>query len=547
MKSSSRAFTPSLLIFVVSFLFLFLSMSRIPIIHDEGFTVTAAMRIMAGQMPHRDFYVNYGPAQFYLLAGLFKVFGRYLIVERISDTVLKSALIGLLFAIVSPYCSRLLAFAACGAALLWVSSLDVYASILQPVCLLNLICGFLILPAFTDRISNRRLFAIGALSGLGVLFRYDTGAVIVLIGAVCLLVAAWVRDSPSVNPGKVLAKTACVYFLGCLAVVLPALAYFLSVSPMHGFVFDIIEYPSKNYHKGRNLPFPPLHLRHLGDLGVYIPVLIGLLALLVAVAQFRRKGNYLQELAFSLRSEGWRAFLLIFGAITTLMYLKGIVRVTPSHMYLGIIPSLLLIAVLLERRSQLPASLRMCVFVLAVLSVVAPIGSTLTLLKRRVLLHDSLVFSDKRNALESSWCSIPDALTKGLCFRPDDGRIQLIQFLETHTRPDQTLLVANSRNDIVFASDSMMYFSTGRMPATHWSEFDPGLQNSIPIQVEMTHELDANQTPYIVLDSEFETGPHEPNDSDRSSGVLILDKYIQSKYSMIGSFGDFTVWQRKHG
>ena len=32
------------------------------------------MRVAAGDVPHADFYANYGPGQFYFIAALFKLF-----------------------------------------------------------------------------------------------------------------------------------------------------------------------------------------------------------------------------------------------------------------------------------------------------------------------------------------------------------------------------------------------------------------------------------------------------------------------------------------
>ena len=43
-----------------------------------------------GDIPYRDFYANYGPAQFYALAVLFKVFGPSVVVERLWDLLIRS-------------------------------------------------------------------------------------------------------------------------------------------------------------------------------------------------------------------------------------------------------------------------------------------------------------------------------------------------------------------------------------------------------------------------------------------------------------------------
>ncbi len=72
--------------------------------------------------------------------------------------------------------------------------------------------------------------------------------------------------------------------------------------------------------------------------------------------------------------------------------------------------------------------------------------------------------------------------TRGLCFLPEDYRIQAIEFIQSHTRPDQTLFVGVTRHDKIVANDNLTYFATHRLPATRWSHFDPDLQTSAEIQ-----------------------------------------------------------------
>ncbi len=70
-------------IFVALFAWFFLASGRTVSIYDEGLDLTAAMRVAAGQVIHRDFYYIYGPAKMYILAGLFKLFGQSVLVERL--------------------------------------------------------------------------------------------------------------------------------------------------------------------------------------------------------------------------------------------------------------------------------------------------------------------------------------------------------------------------------------------------------------------------------------------------------------------------------
>ena len=164
------------LIFFLAYCFLFLGMSRHPYIYDEGLVLTAAMRVAAGQIPHRDFYANYGPAQFYLLAGLFRLFGQSLLVERLFDLLVKALLVTAVYGIALCYCRRLVSACAAILTVLWLIGLhDLPGTPVTPVSLLNLVSSFLILPAFTREISNKRMLGAGALVGLAAMFRYDTG------------------------------------------------------------------------------------------------------------------------------------------------------------------------------------------------------------------------------------------------------------------------------------------------------------------------------------------------------------------------------------
>ena len=100
-----------------------------------------------------------------------------------------------------------------------------------------------------------------------------------------------------------------------------------------------------------------------------------------------------------------------------------------------------------------------------------------------------------------------------------------------------------AKHDRIFVNDNLIYFASQRLPATHWSHFDPGLQNRYDIQAEMVHELQVNSPPYVVLDSEFDK-MQEPNDSSRSTGVTLLDEYIHRAYQRTQDFGDISIWQR---
>ena len=62
-------------------------------IYDEGLILAGAMRLLHGDVVHRDFYSPYGPGQFAVVAMLFRMFGESFLVERLYDAAVKAAIV----------------------------------------------------------------------------------------------------------------------------------------------------------------------------------------------------------------------------------------------------------------------------------------------------------------------------------------------------------------------------------------------------------------------------------------------------------------------
>jgi hypothetical protein len=151
-------FARCVLVFLVSYLFFFLAMSLRPDVYDEGTVLPAAMRVNAGQIPHRDFYIMYGPAQFYILAGLFKLFGKSLLIERLYHLLVMALVASAAYGIASSVCSESIALGACIVEVFWIFSLNgLFGLAIVPVSLLNLISCALLLPLFRGPLTRRRL------------------------------------------------------------------------------------------------------------------------------------------------------------------------------------------------------------------------------------------------------------------------------------------------------------------------------------------------------------------------------------------------------
>ena len=60
---------------------------------DEALLLVYPQRIISGQWPNRDFFTAYGPGQFWLLAGVYKIFGASVIAERLIGLFLHAAIV----------------------------------------------------------------------------------------------------------------------------------------------------------------------------------------------------------------------------------------------------------------------------------------------------------------------------------------------------------------------------------------------------------------------------------------------------------------------
>jgi hypothetical protein len=544
-------FLPAGLSFLLSYAILFLGMTRRPSVFDEGIVLTAAMRVAAGQVPHRDFYILYGPAQFYFLAGLFRLFGHSIFVERLFDLFSKALVVTSVYVLTSVYCRRSVAAFTSVTTLFWLFSFSQWPGApVVPVSLLNIVGSALIVPVFWGKTSTGRLFTAGTVAGLAALFRYDTGIALFVIHACAVSIAVYLQGGALSSNLRSFASIIWPYPLGFAVSTLPPLIYYFSVAPVGPLVHDMILYPARYYHRGRNLPFPGIHVHSLENLGIYMPIAIAGLSLYVAGTAYLHARKNASDSKEILKEQPWLGFLITFALLTAAMYLKGFVRVSLFQMYLAIVPSLVLIAVLFVHRFAFSLPIRISIICLTCFSLLAAASAAFHQAKGLHLSHLSVaeyISSSVRGvALESeaNWCKTNNSLTMGLCFLPENQSIRTIEFISSHTNPDQRLYVGLIRHDRIFGNDNIIYFATQRLPATKWSELDPDLESRYDIQTQMVHEFQMSSPPYIVLDSEFMM-IQEPNDSSRSSGVTLLDEYIHNTYTQIETFGQMSIWRRK--
>ena len=547
LSASSRR---TLLLLVVAFVVLLLAMQRDLNVYDEGLVLVGAMRVADGEIPHRDFYANYGPAQFYVLAGLFKLFAPSILGERLWDTLVRALTATFVFLIVEKCGARRESYFAYGASLIWLSFFAFYGYPVFPALLFVLISVFFLLHVFQGRRHGLMLLASGASVGLVVLFRYDVGFVTFVIES--SVVGAYVLTQKNTIREKfvVLARILSSYSLGFAAVFLPVAVGYLIYAPLSDFVFDIVSYPKENYARMRSLPFPTWHelVESPDQIAIYLP--IGVWATTLVILFRGKPSGPIKPLERTKASSAYWITILL-GALCGVFYFKGLVRVSVIHMALSIIPAFALLAMVAKHRSNgdraAAAVIWLCIFVAAMPTLSAAqtiwgrISQNIEELMRSSMWNSPPTDDEQAKA---GMCRGQSELERITCFKLDKNRFDAVRFLEDHTKNNEIIFSGLTRHDKIFVNDMMLYFVAKRQPATKWAQFDPGLQTTAPIQNEMVSELEGKKPRFVVLESDWDN-VKEPNGSALSSGVTILDDYIRLHYETVRQYDTISVLVRR--
>jgi len=212
---------------------------------EEGFMLTFPERILRGDYPHRDFLHLYGPGSLWVLAGVYKVFGVDLTVERLFG-LLQHALVAYgLFAVLRPWGRRVATAGAVVSVVVLIGPLGLSAMAWNGALALGVwgvAVGGWALRSDDDRRARRLAAASGLLFAGALLYRPDMVlAVGLAFGALCLGLGA-ARRRPMV--------------LGLLGGLLLYVPHLLLAGPAAAFRGMFLE-PVFELRAGRALPVPP--------------------------------------------------------------------------------------------------------------------------------------------------------------------------------------------------------------------------------------------------------------------------------------------------
>ncbi len=539
-----RVIATYLLCFLGLVLFFFLSQSRMTVLYDEGIALTAVMRVMAGQVVHRDFYYNYGPATLYIEAGLFRLFGPSVLVARLFGITGAVVIVLSIYWMVRQMCSRLVSLMAALLCIVWEFG-DGGASGFLPVFVLW--PTWLVSAVFGKSISARRAFASGALVGIATLFRYDMGVGSAVCHIAAVAIAAGLRAQSMSQWLRAMVENLWAYAIGLALIVAPLMGAYFRAGSLHDLLFDIVIYTAKHYRQGRGLPFPrPQSLSQLQELVVYAAVVLMVVSVYVSWRWVLEQRRHSGESGALPR---WVGVLVAFSLVAMMLFAKAAVRIGAGGVFPALLCCIIMAAVIYKQRAKYGVVLRTTVVLSLFAIFVTGVWASMHQVSGERKSGGSMLLwllepgRMLPRAPYRSWCSEKTPITRGLCFLMDEDHIRTVEFLIQHTRPEDTLYVGLPQHDRIFINDNLTYFATQRLPATKWSHFDPFLQNSVTTQQSMIADLERNKPPYVVLDSEFDA-LHESNGSSVHTGVHLLDNYIAQNYRWVKTFGKMSVLQR---
>ena len=550
-----RAPWSPLVLFTGAFVFLLVTMNRTLDVYDEGIIVYGAARVEGGAIPYRDFWSLYGPGQYYVLAGLFHIFGSSVLVERSWDLAVRAAISIFVFSQVNRLASRWCGIGAFVVAVLWLGDYQFYGFPVFPALLFTGASAYL-LTEYVRRTRERAVLLLSGLSvGLATLFRHDLGFLTALTGALLLFGRRLATQPASISWSRrfgVAARELMPYVFGIGVILVPTVTALVLAVPLDDLLFPLIVYPSTVYPRVRALPFPGfpdpiLVLRGVKDVGwlahgvgIYFPVLVSVMALGVLLG-----GRLTWARKRALSTDEWPT--LLYAILVPAVYLKGLIRISPLHLAPAFILAVILFFTLLYRVLGQFRLTRRVVILLSVLVMGLPVVKPLAY---RVASNFDL--SIRRGPLRRlhdipatlrAACHPPHGLERARCLSVDPTQALAVDYVLEHLPADQRIYVGNWRHDRIFVSDAMFYFLVDRAAPTKYFDLIPGLQTTRPIQERLIRDLVDHDVRLVVLCSRWED-VHELNDSSRSSGVTLLDGYIRDHYRLVMRFGDYTIWER---
>jgi hypothetical protein len=506
--------------------------------YDEGFAMFGPIRILAGEIPYKDFWAIYPPGQFYAVAALIKLFGPDLINARIYDTLIRIWIVIGCCLIAWRIASPRLALLSAVVITFLLGSAGFYSYAVFPAMGLGIWAIWAWLK-YAEKGKSGWLLLAGSLIGIAMFIRWDIGAyggLSALVGCYLFmlyrsLTAPQEGDSAPVRINfhisllfKPLAPLALLYG-PMLAIAVAAYGLVGLQSGWQDMYEQVFYFPIFVLHSVRWLAYPALiprdYIPDMDWLRFYFPLFTFGVTLVTLILSGIKKRASLDQGYFAVIS------LLIFGG---LLFNQALSRYDMIHVTPASILTFLLAAALAARVTPTPK----------LPWVRYPFYALLFCL---TALYFPPALQEQLNTLDNNppWRCYSD-LPRASCVAVSSDQERAVAYIQAHTAPGEAIFVGNQKHSSIFVSDIGFYYLAERPSASRYHELYPSVATTLPVQQTIANELESKKVGWLVLAKIWDST--EPNDSALDSGVVYLDDYIRRNYTQTANFGMYRIMRR---
>ena len=233
-----------------------------------GVSTVGAERVLAGDVPYRDFWTMYAPGHFYLLALIYRLFGTTFQVETVSATLFCAAAACCCYLLARKLGSRRFLALGCAAVFLAATFNKGYHKNLGSYPTASLFVFLALNCVALHYKTSRRslLFWAGLAAGTAVVFKHDVGgftAIATVAGLIVFYLVQRFRTEIPETLASLLVKIA-LYSSGAAAIALPALLYF-SWLAWPDMARNLVTFPLGDFPFSRPEAYPSLLPANLLD------------------------------------------------------------------------------------------------------------------------------------------------------------------------------------------------------------------------------------------------------------------------------------------
>lgn len=506
-----------------------------------------ATRILAGDVPYRDFWTMYAPGHFYLVAALFKLFGVHVWVQGVAGQLLMAIDGALLFML-----TRRLGLAPRVAWIVGFSFVLIHwgtkeITTYEPV-LMFLLLALNRVVRYAQGAGPRQLIVAGLFLGVGAWFKHDVSFHVAL-GAVTGLTIGWVlaagrRPAAWVSPIGAVARVAG----GALVTALPVIA-FLAWKAGPDAWYDLVVFPATDFRVVRGEPYPPLWpdwgvvmswMRHpsgleqmlavSGTLSKWVMANMPQLAFVIGAVVLVRARRTLHPAvmavaALSLVSMGlfWASAHVQQNTNFSTMWVFSVLLGALAWAHAGLRP-----------RSRTA---------IASLFIVATGAFLVT--PARVVAELAYFWPGQTrwDLPRASGVIVPQARY--------DILHPIVSFIREHVPESEAIYVGLGRHDSIVISNQNFYFLAGRPIASRHNELHPGIADLEVTQREIIADLERLNVRCVVLwhfgwpKTTMDAILAERRRSLPAVGSTVLDEYIAREFQELARYGEYSLMWRK--